>query len=77
MTESIFLSTDPRDPNYRLRIDWPDGDICIIREEELTSRSERAQVTETSAHLLLTSEQAEWLHDSLGRMLAERKEESP
>lgn len=66
MQERILLSTDPKDPNFRLRVALPYEDgILQITEEELTSRSPDAQVTEARAALLFTSEQALWLRDAL------------
>ncbi len=69
--EWTLLSTDPKDPRFRLRLSTDHDPHGLIRlsEEELTSRGPGAQVTETQCCLLLTGEQAEWLLGALGEML--------
>jgi hypothetical protein len=73
------MSTDKQDPHYRLRVEDFEADrgimsgLLSILEEDVTSSRPTAQVTNVRAAIDLTPEQAEWLHETLGVLLAAKK----
>ena len=73
----LFLSDDKMDPLCRLHllVEYPgepagEQGLITLQEEELTSRSPRAEVTKVRNAIDLTHVQAEWLRRALGRVLA-------
>ena len=69
--EWIFLSTDPKDPRFRLRLeDGRKHGLIRLLEEEMSSRAPTAQVTEANVQFILTSEQACWVYAAFGEMLS-------
>lgn len=70
MTERLRLSTDPKDPNYRLAVRYADG-VWEVAQEELTSRTVGAEVTE-AVSFYVTTEEVRWLLDALSKLLYSR-----
>jgi len=68
------MSEDPADPLSRLAIDdGPDDDELItIAEEEISSRSEKATAVGVRGAVDLTTDQALWLYEALGKVLVGR-----
>ena len=67
--EWVCLSDDPKDANYRLRLEDGFGGLITISEEDLTSRSESAQITNVRGAIDMTPPQARWLHRALTELL--------
>lgn len=68
------MSDDPVDPKYRIAVDDEGTGLINIDEERLTSANLTAQTTEIPNGIALTTDQAVFVYESLGKLLAERGE---
>lgn len=71
MQDRIFMSDDPKDPKFRIRVHEAieEAGLVSIVEEDLTSTKPTAQVTEERVRLCLTPTQARWLLAALSDVL--------
>lgn len=72
--ERFLLSTDPKDPLYRLVVRRDSMGLYVAGQEDLTSRNPTAQVLESRC-FVMTTEQATWMHRAIGEVLEEVYEE--
>lgn len=66
MREQIRMSDDPMTPNQRVRVveELAEWGMVSIHDEDVTSRSEKAQAVSATS-VQLTSAEARWLRDVL------------
>lgn len=62
------MSDDPKDPNYRLRVEEDLGVVEIV-DEALTSSSATAQLTGLNGRVLMTLTEAAFVRDALCELL--------
>ena len=62
----VMLSDDMRDPLWRFRVELePDHDLVTVAFEDVTSRSEKAEVTNTRGAIDFYPDDLEWLIGAL------------
>lgn len=78
---TVWIRPDPdpkSDPGWRLRLDKQKGDLAFLVEEQVlpekVDQPTAYRVIATKGRMLLTKDEATWLHQSLGEMLAKDEE---
>jgi len=71
-----FLATTPNEEGpdgnvYRLRVEWEEGELTEVADEQMTSASEKARPVKRHGNILcLTRDHVRWLHGQLGELLS-------